>query len=69
MLVFTTKGQVNMHWFIQYILLKRISISNMSFANIYVDLISQMGDKSHTVSLTVNQAIGIFKRFMLIDEE
>jgi hypothetical protein len=58
-----------MHWFIQYILLKRISNQNMAFVNIYVDLISQMGDKSQTVSMTVHQAIGIFKRFMLIDEE
>jgi len=41
----------------------------MAFVNIYVDLISQMGDKSLTVAMTVNQAIGIFKRFMLIDEE
>jgi hypothetical protein len=66
---FKTKGQVNMHWFIQYILLKRISNQNMAFVNIYVDLISQMGDKSQTVAMTVHQAIGIFKRFMLIDEE
>jgi len=28
-----------------------------------------MGDKAITVTMTVNQAVGIFKRFMLIDEE
>ena len=35
----------------------------------YVDMIYQMGDKNFCVALTVKQAVGIFRRFLHIDEE
>ena len=67
--VMTTVGDVNMLWFVNYILMKRISNQNISFVNIYIDLVYTIGEKQVAVSLTVKQAVGIFKRFMLIDEE
>jgi hypothetical protein len=48
-----TAGDINTHWMINYILLKRISNQSQSFMGMYVDMIYQMGDKSFCVALTV----------------
>lgn len=64
-----TNGDVNMHWFVNYILTKRISNQNTAFVNFYVDFICGMGNRKMCVSYTLKQAVGIFKRFMLINEE
>jgi hypothetical protein len=63
------KGDVNMHWFVNYVLTKRISNQNTAFVNFYVDFILGMGHRKTCVSFTLKQAVGIFKRFMLINEE
>ena len=59
---------INLNWFINYILTKRISGQNQTLHHIYISLIRELGQKE-CVAKTIVQAFQIFQRCMLIDEE
>lgn len=60
-------SEVNLKWFINYILTKRISVQYQKQQHIYIDLVRQLGIPD-SVSRTIKQAVEIFKKCMLVDE-
>lgn len=60
-------SEVNLKWFIDYILTKRISVQYQKQQHIYIDFVRQLGIPD-SVSRTIKQAVEIFKKCMLVDE-
>ena len=58
---------VNLNWFINYILTKRISGQNQTLYHIYIELIRGIGHPE-AISRTIGIASEIFQRCLLIDE-
>lgn len=58
---------INLTWFINYILTKRISGQNQTLYHIYIELIRNIGHPD-AISRTILIASEIFQRCLLIDE-
>lgn len=57
---------VNLNWFIHFILTKRLGSLNL--ISLYIDMIKQIGQRD-SITLTIAQAVEIFKKCMLVNED
>ena len=67
-LINNQNSSLNLNWFIQYILTKRISQQTTNLHPIYIDMIKQLNPKE-SIGLTLGQSVVLFKKCMLLDEE